>query len=45
MFVGLLLTAAIASVVQGTPRLTVLARDLFLPAIVLELGVVLGSAS
>ena len=42
MFTGLLLTAAIAFVVQGTPRITTVARDFFLPAILVELGVVLG---
>jgi len=40
MFAGLLLTASIAFVVQGTPRLTQVARDLFLPAILIELGIV-----
>jgi FtsH-binding integral membrane protein len=42
MFAGLLLTAAIAFVVQGTPRITTIARDFFLPAILVEFGVVLG---
>jgi FtsH-binding integral membrane protein len=42
MFAGLLLTAAIAFVVQGTPRILSLAQDFFLPAILVELGVVLG---
>src|SRR3954471_12172767 len=42
MFAGLLLTAAIAFVVQGTPRVPSIARDFFLPAILVELGVVLG---
>jgi FtsH-binding integral membrane protein len=42
MFAGLLLTAGIAFVVQSSPRLLDLGRGLFLPAIVIELGVVLG---
>ena len=42
MFAGLLLTAGIAFVVQGQERITTLARDFFLPAIVIEFGVVLG---
>jgi FtsH-binding integral membrane protein len=42
MFAGLLLTAAIAFVVQGTPRILTIAQDWFLPAILVELGVVLG---
>jgi len=42
MFAGLLLTAGIAFVVQGTPQLLALGRTLFLPAIIVELGVVLG---
>src|SRR3954463_2724396 len=42
MFAGLLLTAAIAYFVQSTPRLQAVARDLFLPAIILELAVVFG---
>src|SRR5438105_5503897 len=42
MVAGLLLTAAIAFFVQGTPRVTSIARDFFLPAILVELGVVLG---
>jgi uncharacterized protein len=42
MFAGLLLTAAIAFVVQGTPRILDLAQQWFLPAILVELGVVLG---
>jgi FtsH-binding integral membrane protein len=42
MFAGLLLTAGIAFVVQGSPRLLELGRGLFLPAILIELGVVLG---
>src|SRR4051812_22356502 len=42
MFAGLLLTAGIAFVVQGSPRLLELGRGLFLPAILVELGVVFG---
>ena len=42
MFAGLLLTAGIAFVVQGSPRLLEAGRTLFLPAILVELGVVLG---
>jgi FtsH-binding integral membrane protein len=42
MFAGLLLTAAIAFVVQGTPRILTIAQDWFLPAILVELGVVFG---
>ena len=42
MFAGLMLTAGIAFVVQGTPQLLALGRTLFLPAIIVELGVVLG---
>lgn len=42
MFVGLLLTAGIAFVVQSTPRLLDVARGFFLPAILVEFGVVLG---
>ncbi len=42
MFVGLLLTAGIAFVVQSTPRLLDVAQSLFLPAILVEFGVVLG---
>ena len=42
MFAGLLLTAGIAFVVQGSPQLLALGRTLFLPAILVELGVVLG---
>ena len=42
MFAGLLLTAGIAFVVQGSPRLLELGRTLFLPAILIEFGVVLG---
>ena len=40
MFLGLLLTAGVSYLVQGNPRLFAAARDLFLPAILLELGVV-----
>ena len=39
MFAGLLLTAAIAFVVQGSPRLLQSAQDLFLPAIVIGVSV------
>jgi FtsH-binding integral membrane protein len=42
MFAGLLLTAGIAFVVQSTPRLLDVAQTLFLPAILVELGVVMG---
>ena len=42
MFAGLLLTAGIVWVVQGDARLTGIARDLFLPAILVELGLVFG---
>ena len=42
MFAGLLLTAGIAFVVQSTPKLLEAGRTLFLPAILVELGVVLG---
>jgi FtsH-binding integral membrane protein len=42
MFAGLLLTAGIAFVVQGQPRITEIASDFFLPAILVEFGVVLG---
>ena len=42
MFAGLLLTAGIVWVVQGDARLTGVARDLFLPAVLVELGLVFG---
>jgi FtsH-binding integral membrane protein len=42
MFAGLLLTSGIAFVVQSTPRLLDVAQTLFLPAILVELGVVMG---
>jgi FtsH-binding integral membrane protein len=42
MFAGLLLTAGIVWVVQGDARLTGVARDLFLPAILVEFGLVFG---
>ena len=42
MFAGLLLTAGIVWFVQGDERLTTLARDLFLPAILVEFGLVFG---
>jgi FtsH-binding integral membrane protein len=42
MFAGLLLTAAIAFVVQATPRVLVIAQNWFLPAILVEFAVVLG---
>jgi FtsH-binding integral membrane protein len=42
MFAGLLLTAGIAFVVQGSPRLLEVGRSLFLPVILIEFGVVLG---
>src|SRR4051794_19446783 len=42
MFAGLLLTAGIAFVVQSNTRLLELGRTLFLPAILVELGVVVG---
>jgi hypothetical protein len=40
MFAGLLLTAGVSYLVQGNERIYSLARDLFLPAILVELGVV-----
>jgi uncharacterized protein len=42
MFVGLLLTAGITYLVQSNERIYSVARDLFLPAILLELGIVFG---
>jgi FtsH-binding integral membrane protein len=42
MFAGLLLTAAVTWLVQTDSRLIGMARDLFLPAILLELGLVFG---
>lgn len=42
MFAGLLLTAAVTWTVMSNERLVDLARDLFLPAILLELGLVFG---
>jgi FtsH-binding integral membrane protein len=42
MFAGLLLTSGIAFVVQGSPTLLKTGQDLFLPAILVEFGVVLG---
>ena len=42
MFAGLLLTAGVAWLVQTTPRLYDLARDLMLPAIIVELVIAFG---
>jgi hypothetical protein len=45
MFVGLLLTAGIAFVVQGNPQLLNFARGLMLPIILLQFGLVIGIAA
>ena len=42
MFAGLLLTSGVAYLVQTTPQLYALARDLVLPAIILELAIAFG---
>jgi FtsH-binding integral membrane protein len=42
MFAGLLLTAGIAYVVQSSPRLLDFGRELFLPALLVELGIAIG---
>ena len=42
MFAGLLMTAGIVFFVQGNERLTSVARDLFLPAIIAEFAIVFG---